>query len=366
MSDLTVAVSSMVNKNSLAAMGSEQAGKGVYSGGIISSGSVLTPHMTSVDTQVTTSTTTSWSNTLYQTVNHSGLNTSSLFSGVPRVSSHVHTAGHNVGHFPAGSAAAAAVPGISGSADYSAGLPRPIWRTEVGDINIPGGIPPANTLSHPTPSKRFEPVQPDLPTWLQQSAALLGHPSGPGSSSSAAPVTVVVDAAGIKQATKKRKCVVFDLDPHLYFDNAKNANIEDIVSANMSLMESLMALGIPVSQYCKHIRFLSDKSRVYMSAALVKYDKAVREKAELLGPLRFAYGDMELVHAFLGVESVKPKPKSSLGVTHQGTGASAKKTNRYCWRFNGQKGCKKDDCTYKHECRTCGGPHSVTVCTEKR
>ena len=154
----------------------------------------------------------------------------------------------------------------------------------------------------------------------------------------------------------------------MYIDTPKNANIDDVISANMSLMESLFALGIPIQQYAKHFRFLADKAKVYTSVSLVKYDRAVREKAELLGPSSFGYGDLELVHSFLGVENVKPKAKAtSQGAVPSGSNfQGGKKPKRYCWRFNDQRGCKKDDCGYKHECKSCGGPHSVVSCADKR
>ena len=37
----------------------------------------------------------------------------------------------------------------------------------------------------------------------------------------------------------------------------------------------------------------------------VRYDQAAREKAELLGPSSFMYGDHELVHTFLGLDQLK-------------------------------------------------------------
>ena len=41
------------------------------------------------------------------------------------------------------------------------------------------------------------------------------------------------------------------------------------------------------------LRFLSDKPKVFNSSTLVRYALAVREKAEMLGPDAFVYGDHE-------------------------------------------------------------------------
>ena len=193
-------------------------------------------------------------------------------------------------------------------------------------------------------------------------ASLSGTTTKPGSQPEP-PMTVIVDSTGIKSATKKHRCVVFDIDLHLYIDNSKNATVEDIISADMSLMESLMLLGLPVQNFAKHIRFLSDKVKVFNGTSLVKYDRACREKAEMLGPLSFVYGDHEFTHAFLGVENLKPKTKV---IAQKGVARRSARQPGYCWKFNDQKGCKNDLCQYRHECKSCGGPQSVHDCNSKK
>ena len=216
----------------------------------------------------------------------------------------------------------------------------------------------------PTGHYAWSPPQPpttSTPTPAGQPVLLTDPLGGP-------PVNVMIDATGIKSASKKRKCVVFDIEPHLYVDNIKTATIEDIISAEMSMLESMLSLGIPVTHFAKHIRFLSDKVRIYSSASLVKYDQAVREKAEVMGPMSFVYGDHEYVHMFLGMDSLKPKGKSS----KEPSQTTSVKTGRnlrprgICWRFNETRGCKKETCQWKHECRECGGEHSVVECKSKK
>ena len=137
----------------------------------------------------------------------------------------------------------------------------------------------------PTSSSLGMPVDPGgMSSW---NSALLQEPLG------GPPVNVMVDASGIKSASKKRKCVVFDIEPHLHLDNV-TATIEDVISTEMSLLESLLTLGFPVQKLTKHVRFLTDKSRVYTSASLVRYDLAMREKAELKGSLHLSMGTMSL------------------------------------------------------------------------
>ena len=174
------------------------------------------------------------------------------------------------------------------------------------------------------------------------------------------PVTVMVDASGIKAAAKKRNCVVYDIDPHMYIDNVKNATIDDVISASMSLLESMILLGLPVHNYAKHIRFLSDKAKVYHSTALVKYDAAMRLNAEMYGHHVFVYGDHELYHSLLGVENLRPKTKQPSVIK-----SKTVRTRGMCWDYNKSKGCKRESCPYKHECKECGGSHGFMDCKQQ-
>ena len=111
---------------------------------------------------------------------------------------------------------------------------------------------------------------------------------------------------------RKRRLLYFDLEPHMAFDSRTTdyRTFEDVLSANLSLVDSLSTQGYSVSCYLKHVRFLVDKSKVYTAASLVRYDQAVRERADVLGENTMMYGDHELVHRFLGPENIKPKQKS--------------------------------------------------------
>ena len=166
-------------------------------------------------------------------------------------------------------------------------------------------------------------------------------------------------------AKSKRKCVVFDLDPHLTCENVRNCTIDDVIAASMSLLECMLVKGYCVKAYAKHVRFLTDKSRVYSGTSLIKYDQAAREKAELLGPDTFTYGDHELYHVHLGLEHLKPKVRQgSGGVTGSQKSQKAKKSNvGLCWRFNEGRNCRKTLCPWKHECSSCGGSHKQLECT---
>ena len=254
---------------------------------------------------------------------------------------------------------------------------RATWNNLVGST-VPGYIPSSSQPAAPSsmdlghgafsqgcvgrqPAGQGQGITTDpLPPWPSTHSAslqdpLLGHP-----------VNITVDAAGIKAASKRRKCVIFDVEPHLYVDNVKSASIEDVISAELSMLESMLGLGMPIQNFAKHIRFLTDKVRIYNGSALLRYDSAVREKAEILGPSVFVYGDHELVHAHLGMDALKPKSKS----TKESVGSVGSKSTRrprgVCWKFNEAKGCKRETCQWKHECRDCSGEHSFFDCKVKK
>ena len=84
------------------------------------------------------------------------------------------------------------------------------------------------------------------------------------------------------------------------------------------MLESLLVLGRPVNGLNKHIRILTDKSKVYNSSALVKYDLSFREKAEIMGPCVFVYGNHELVYMFLDMDAMKPKGKGVKNLVQSG------------------------------------------------
>ena len=85
----------------------------------------------------------------------------------------------------------------------------------------------------------------------------------------------------------------------------------------------------------------------------------MREKAEILGPVAFVYGDHELVHAHLGMDALKPKSKPAKDTPQSGFRVNKSRPRGICWKFNENRGCKKDPCQWKHECRECAGDHSV-------
>ena len=285
-----------------------------------------------------------------------------------------------------GMASSAPPPGLFASSSTSMGMPppghqqwmsymmaRPSLTTSTWSTMTPtstGGYPTTAFPGHvPAPQSQWT----TSPVASPASMGMAGAPGGVTSCNSAllpdplggSPVNVMIDASGIKSASKKRKCVVFDIEPHLHLDNVKSATIEDVISAEMSLLESLLSLDFPVQSLAKHVRFLTDKSRVYTSSSLVRYDLAMREKAEMMGPSAFVYGDHEFVHSFLGLENLKPRSKSGKDSQSSTKSNRASRPKGICWRFNENRGCKKEPCQWKHECRDCGGDHSLVFCKNK-
>ena len=166
-------------------------------------------------------------------------------------------------------------------------------------------------------------------------------------------------------STGKRKLTVFDLDIHMRYASSANATKDDVIAGSLSLLESMLRQGVDGTGYMKHIRFLVEKSKVYSQAALIGYDTEMRERAEYFGPSVFMYGDHDLTHRWLGVESLKQSVTAS-----SGAGRSKKKgmkISKYgsCWGWNENKACKAIPCKYKHVCSSCSGDHKQVDCTSK-
>ena len=166
---------------------------------------------------------------------------------------------------------------------------------------------------------------------------------------------------------RKRRLLYFDLEPHMAFDSRTTdyRTFEDVLSANLSLVDSLSTQGYSVSCYLKHIRFLVDKSKVYTAASLVRYDQAVRERADVLGENTMMYGDHELVHRFLGPENIKPKQKSGTFEQKDSSNKGGKRKQLpvgLCWKWNFGRKCQGPACALKHLCTECYGNHRASEC----
>ena len=169
-------------------------------------------------------------------------------------------------------------------------------------------------------------------------------------------------------STGKRKLTIFDLEIHMRYASSANATIDDVIAGSLSLLESMLRQGVDCTGYVKHIRFLVEKSKVYSQASLIGYDTEMRERAEYFGPSVFMYGDHDLTHPWLGVESLKQSVSAGLGTSN--TGGAKKKTARLtrfgsCWGWNENKACKATPCKYKHVCSSCQGDHRQIDCTSK-
>ena len=78
--------------------------------------------------------------------------------------------------------------------------------------------------------------------------------------------------------------------------------------ASLEKVIKMIANNVNSTTYLKHMMSIVQKSSIYTVTALLDYDKAMRDRAEHLGIDTFSYGDHELVHKFLGLENIKPRP----------------------------------------------------------
>ena len=147
--------------------------------------------------------------------------------------------------------------------------------------------------------------------------------------------------------------------------DSKDFFLDDVIGANLSLMESMMRQGIDCSGMVKHARFLVEKSKVYQSQALLGYDLEMRERAEVFGPSVFCYGDHELCHRWLGVDALCPVTSSTAGSSSKKSVKQIRKFSGFCWFWNEGKPCKSTPCKYKHSCQSCQGNHKSMDCSSK-
>ena len=171
-------------------------------------------------------------------------------------------------------------------------------------------------------------------------------------------------------STAKRKLTLFDLDVHMRYASSASITVDDVIAGSLSLLESMMRQGVDGSGYIRHIRFLVEKSKLYIPSALIGYDTEMRERAEFFGPGVFTYGDHDLTHRWLGVESLKPSASSLSGNLPQTGKGDKKKTSKFsrfgsCWNWNEGKACKGSPCKYKHVCSGCQGDHKLQDCPSK-
>ena len=188
----------------------------------------------------------------------------------------------------------------------------------------------------------------------------------------------VIQVAACVDRGRKRKCAVFDLEPHMPSDRVREPTLTDIISASMSLLSSMIARGVNVDRYASHIRFLVDKSHVYDQAALVEYDFAMRERADIHGSHSFCYADHDLFNKLVGLENLLPRSAGAGGSSSQqgggarqggsGGGRRRRRNNTgYCFDYNRDCGCSYGTaCRWQHVCSVCRGAHPKQKCAKGR
>ena len=129
-----------------------------------------------------------------------------------------------------------------------------------------------------------------------------------------------------------------------------------------------MRQGVDCSGYVRHVRFLMEKSKVYIPSALIGYNAEMRERAEIFGSSVFGYGDHDLSHRWLGVDSLKTSGStSSVSISSSTKTKKQSRSIRFgsCWGWNENKQCKSSTCKYKHICSGCQGDHKHLDCPSK-
>lgn len=176
---------------------------------------------------------------------------------------------------------------------------------------------------------------------------------------------------------RRRKLTVYSLTDYMVYCGSFNTRtVDHIIEALLAMLQSRILAGTPCVNLLSHIRFLVEKRKTYTSASLMRYDQAVREKAEFRGgEAVLEYCDTELSHRFLGVENLvnKQSPSSpSKFANSKPTGPRNKPGSDLawgvCWRWNEDRPCSVKaggKCEFRHQCSACHGDHKATTCSKK-
>ena len=226
-------------------------------------------------------------------------------------------------------------------------------------VPIPGALPGGFTTQH-FPVQHGVTVNPYLPPYLL--------PGASQQSSLQIPYRCETDHAHPPRhtcTTAKRKLQIYDLEVHMRYASSSTVTIDDIIAGSLSLLESMLRQGVDGTGYVRHIRFLVEKSKIYVSSALIGYDAEMRERAEFYGSSVFTYGDHDLTHRWLGVESLKTSVSiGGQSIAHSAGKKKPGKSTKYgsCWGWNENRSCKTSPCKYKHVCSSCQGEHKQLDC----
>ena len=173
------------------------------------------------------------------------------------------------------------------------------------------------------------------------------------------------------------KFVTFNIEQHMPSSKVKKPSLNDVVSASMGLLNSMIERNHDCKKYGLHVKFLTDKRGVYNESALIEYDVAMRERGEAFGEKTFCYFDHEIFSRLVGLENLDVGYLRSLLGIHapvsQGATASVgpkkKKKEKpkkeklwYCYGYNSEEGCATTGCIHPHVCKSCQGQHPKQKC----
>ena len=162
---------------------------------------------------------------------------------------------------------------------------------------------------------------------------------------------------------KERKEGKYDTTKYLPSKKDVVESYETLSRVNIKLAIDLYNDGEEMEGLLKHMLFLAEKAEVgcYAIENLVKYDSAVKVKADKEGMDVFSYGDTENINRHLGVDA-------TIGVkltTKRKGRVKGKGGPGVCYRWN-ESSCDNQSCPFRHVCRRCeSATHRQPDCTRK-
>ena len=154
--------------------------------------------------------------------------------------------------------------------------------------------------------------------------------------------------------------------------NLKAKSFEDILLIGVKTIKKVVADKCDPSPVIKHVKFLAEKAtkKMFEPVAYIKYDEAVRERANGKGISQFSITETDKAYPYFSLENTVKVTGKGSGNQKGGCGpsrmGSTSKAETHCTRFNNYEIECKGKCSYLHACYVCDScEHGKCDCPKK-
>jgi hypothetical protein len=142
----------------------------------------------------------------------------------------------------------------------------------------------------------------------------------------------------------------------------------------MNLLTDLMGRGLEIVGWVAHVKFCAEMAELgdFTVAAVVKYDRLVREKAAIEGVSAVTGADPILVSRCFNASGTRQRPNraSSTTRTDRKPVSRLRKSameKKLCFKFTEGVSCDGGNCGFRHACVYCNAlDHGGKRCPDSR